>query len=49
MYNNYNYYCCFYYNYYNCFLSYRTDSMTLGLLNVFILLSGWICLHGVLD
>jgi len=32
------------------FLFYRTDSIrTLGPFNIFILLNGWICLHGVLD
>jgi len=32
------------------FLSYRTDSIrTLRPFNVFTLLNGWICLHGVLD
>jgi len=31
------------------FLSYRTDSTDSRTFNVFILLNGWICLHGVLD
>ena len=31
------------------FLSYRTDSIDSWTINVFILLIGWICLHGVLD